>query len=69
MRPVERKQRLSLTILFSAVFLVFFLITGIITAAVIMLLIHQDVLRFGRSRLQTDLLVGAIVLSSSLVRW
>ena len=73
MRPVERKQRLSLTILFSAVFLVFFLITGIITAAVIMLLIHQDVLRFGRSRLQTDLLVGAIVLScvvlGTLVTW
>ena len=63
MRHEERNQRLSLTLLFSAVFLAFFLIIGLITAAVIVILIHRDVLRVGRSPMQADLIVGVIVLS------
>ncbi|MCR5825089.1 MAG: HAMP domain-containing histidine kinase [Oscillospiraceae bacterium] len=64
MKPEERKQRLSLTLLFSAVFLVFFFLTGVIITAVILLLVHLDVLVLGSSVLQTDLIVGVIVLSS-----
>ena len=64
MRTEERKQRLSLTILFTAVFLAIFVLTGIIVGAVIMVLIHVEVLRFGRSDLQADLIVGVIVATS-----
>lgn len=64
MKPEERKQRLSLNILFSGIFLVFFIIIGVISTAVIVLLIHLDVLAVGHSALQADLIVGAIVLAS-----
>ena len=64
MKPEGRKQRWSLNILFSGIFLVFFVIIGVISTAVIVLLIHLDVLAVGHSALQADLIVGAIVLAS-----
>ena len=64
MKPEERKQRLSLSVLFSGIFFAFFILTGVIVAAVIVILIHRDVLRVGHSPLQSDLIVGAIVLAS-----
>ena len=64
MKPKDRRQRLSLTILFTVVILVFFVLTGVIIGAVIITLNHADVLRFSGSDLQTDLIVGVIVASS-----
>jgi len=67
MRSEERRQRLSLTILFSGIFFVSFIITGVVVAAIIMLLLHFGVLRLDGSAWQAELLVASAVLACILL--
>ena len=60
----ERKQRSSVTLLFTALVFLFLLITMLVTAAVILILIHQGVLQLGGGSLNTTRFILILLLIS-----
>jgi len=62
--PEERKQRLSLTLMFAGLVFVFLFATMLLIVVAIMILIHVGVLRIGESNLRTDGFIMIIALIS-----
>jgi len=67
MNGIERKQRFSLTILFSAVVFCFIILTMLIVGGVIIFLIHQGVLEHGKDVPRVDHLIINIMIASVLL--
>ena len=63
----ERKQRLSLTLLFSGLVFVFLLLTMVFVALIILLLIHFDLLTQGDGSLRTGAFILVIALASVVI--
>lgn len=63
----ERTQRFALTMLVSAVVLVFFVLTGVVILAILLLLIRLDVLHLSDNVWRANLIVSVTVLGSVLV--
>ena len=68
MRTVkERRQRLSLTLLFSGLIFAFLLVTMIFVALIILLLEHLGLLQMGEGELRTGVFILIIALASILI--
>ena len=63
----ERKQRLSLTLLFTGLVFVFLLITMVFVSLIIVLLVHMDLLRTGNGALRTGTFILIIGLASIVI--
>lgn len=62
--PEERKQRLSLTLLFAAVVFVFLFMTMLLIALAIVMLVHAGVLQLGQNAAKTDTFIAIVALIS-----
>ena len=60
----ERKQRLSLTLLFAGLVFVFLLVTMLLVAGVIAILMHQGILRIGQTRPVSSSFLWILALTS-----
>ena len=63
----ERRQRLSLTLLFSGLVFLFLLATMIFVALIILLLVHLGWLHMGEGELRTGTFILIIALASILI--
>lgn len=66
-RDVERKQRISLMLLFSGIVLIFLLVTTIIVGLVVFFLVSRGTLQFGKNELNGVSVIFILVLLSAII--